>query len=78
MTVMIAAWGLGLVVGPALGGVLTDPATVPQWRHSSHPYLLPSIVCAAAGLIAVIHTAFYLPETRFTPASVWHPHVVVD
>ena len=62
---MIAAWGLGLVVGPAIGGVLTDPATVPQWRHSAYPYLLPSIVCAAAGLVATVHTAIYLPETRF-------------
>lgn len=63
MTIMITAWGLGLILGPALGGTLTDPGVVPAWRKSSYPYLLPCLVFAVCSLFSFVVAFFFYPET---------------
>ena len=63
-----AAFGLGFMIGPFLGGVLTDPYTnfggiflSPWWQ--SHPYFLP---CLVAGVLSAVSFALairQLPES---------------
>jgi hypothetical protein len=62
-------WGLGLIVGPAIGGMLSRPAIQypglfaedSLWGH--FPYLLPSIVCAFFAALAAIGVLLFVPET---------------
>lgn len=53
MGVIGAAFGLGFIVGPAVGGVLFEQA---HWA--------PGAAAAAASLLAFLMTFFLLPETR--------------
>ncbi|KAK9148951.1 hypothetical protein Scep_007708 [Stephania cephalantha] len=62
------AWGIGLIIGPALGGWLAQPAEkfpdfFPEgslfWRF---PYLLPC-VCTSIFAVIVFISCFWLPET---------------
>lgn len=63
-----AAFGLGFMIGPFIGGVLTDPASTiggpfdTDW-WASHPYFLP---CLFAGCLSAISFLFAL---RFLPES---------
>ncbi|MBT7928432.1 MFS transporter, partial [Candidatus Peregrinibacteria bacterium] len=52
------AFGLGFIVGPALGGILSDPAIV-SWFSYSTPFLLAAIITA----LNIIWVAYKLPET---------------
>lgn len=62
-------WGLGLIVGPALGGLLSRvsvqyPGSVSDdslW--AKYPYLLPCLVCASFAVIAGVWVFVCLPET---------------
>lgn len=62
-------WGLGLIVGPAIGGLLSRPAVQYPgvfsedglWGH--YPYLLPSIICSIIAFIAAIGVFVFVPET---------------
>ena len=63
-------WGLGMIVGPAVGGILSRPAIQYPTIFTSktsiwaiYPYLLPSVVCAAIAFIAFFWIYLYLPET---------------
>ena len=63
-----AAFGLGFMIGPFIGGVLSDPATVfggvfdnDFWR--SHPYLLPCMFSSLLSGISLILAIFRLPES---------------
>lgn len=53
MGVIGAAFGLGFIVGPALGGVLYD------WSHAA-----PGYAAAATSFVALVLTWFLLPETH--------------
>ena len=68
MGMLGAAFGLGFMIGPFLGGVLSDPATgiggpfdTQFW--SDYPYLLPCLFSSAMSAIALILASFMLPES---------------
>jgi DHA1 family tetracycline resistance protein-like MFS transporter len=58
MGIMMAAFSLGLVLGPALGGFL-----------SIYGYAVPAFVAAAVAMIATACTYFFLPESRHPAAE---------
>ncbi|TKY45345.1 zinc induced facilitator 1 [Spatholobus suberectus] len=63
-----AAWGIGLIIGPALGGYLAQP--VEKYPHlfpkdsfwDKFPYFLPSFIISAFAFVVGI-ACFWLPET---------------
>jgi MFS family permease len=59
-----AAIGLGFILGPALGGVLSDLShvlRVPLFQRN--PYALPCLASAALAAVNLIAAAFLLPES---------------
>lgn len=67
MGLTTGCWSLGLVIGPACGGLLASPA---QLYHSfrgtvfeTFPYLLPNLVTAFFALLASFLLFFFFPET---------------
>lgn len=70
---MGAAYGFGFIIGPVIGGVLSDPSIVP-WFSASTPFWFAAIL----SLINFFAIFIFLKETRkFTvPASLnWHKAV---
>jgi len=68
MGLLGAAFGLGFMIGPFLGGVLSNPADVIGgifdnnfWRE--YPYLLPCIFSSLLSGISLILAIFKLPES---------------
>jgi MFS family permease len=68
-----ASWGLGALIGPAIGGILYDPTTNehlsflgldPKGLFAEYPALLPCLVMAAYSLIAFCFSVMWLPETN--------------
>lgn len=63
-----AAFGLGFIIGPFLGGVLTDPAEVfggpfaTEW-WTAHPYFLPCLFAGALSFVSLILASRMLPES---------------
>lgn len=61
-------WGIGLIIGPALGGFLAQPADkYPEIFPKNSlfgrfPYLLPCL-CISVIAVVVLVTTFWLPET---------------
>ncbi|KAH9571136.1 hypothetical protein CY35_02G077200 [Sphagnum magellanicum] len=68
ISVVGTCWGLGLIIGPAMGGYLSQPALkypdlFPKGSlYDMFPYLLPS-VCTSVFAVAVLIASFQLPET---------------
>ncbi|KAL3819618.1 hypothetical protein ACJIZ3_005523 [Penstemon smallii] len=68
MSVVSTTWGLGLVIGPAVGGYLAQPAD--KFPHifskeslfGRFPYFLPCLVISVFALVASI-ISIWLPET---------------
>jgi DHA1 family tetracycline resistance protein-like MFS transporter len=63
-----AAFGLGFMIGPFIGGVLSDPANGIGAPFDSqfwidHPYLLPCVFSSALSLVSLILAVTRLPET---------------
>ena len=62
-------WGLGMIVGPAIGGLLSRPAIQypGSFTHQSiwgkFPYFLPCVVSASIAVFALISIYLFLPET---------------
>lgn len=62
------SWGIGLIIGPALGGFLAQPAEKyphifpPDSIFGRFPYFLPCLFISLFALIVTIST-FWLPET---------------
>lgn len=52
MGIMMAAFSLGFILGPALGGILSE-----------YGYAVPALVAAVVSLISTILTIFFLPES---------------
>src|SRR3989344_6045823 len=53
-----AAFGLGFILGPYLGGKLSDPSVVP-WFNATTPFLFAALLC----LFNILFIIFFLPET---------------
>ncbi|KAK1292574.1 Protein ZINC INDUCED FACILITATOR-LIKE 1 [Acorus calamus] len=68
LSLVSTAWGIGLIIGPALGGFLSQPAEKYPNLFSSgsifarFPYFLPCLVISFFALVVLI-TALWLPET---------------
>ncbi|TVU50729.1 hypothetical protein EJB05_02125 [Eragrostis curvula] len=68
LSVVSTAWGLGVIIGPAIGGYLAQP--VKQYPHLFHeksafgrfPYLLPCL-CISLFAAFVFISCAWLPET---------------
>ncbi|CAL0311024.1 unnamed protein product [Lupinus luteus] len=68
LSTVVAAWGVGLVIGPALGGYLAQPAK--KYTHlfpkdsfwDKFPYFLPCFIISAFAF-AVAIACTWLPET---------------
>lgn len=62
-------WSLGLIIGPAVGGLLANPAKlypktfVDIQLFVDFPYLLPNLITSAVAIIALLLTALFFPET---------------
>jgi len=68
MGLLGAAFGLGFMIGPFLGGVLSDPATgiggpFENQFWVDYPYLLPCLFSSAMSAIALSLAFFRLPES---------------
>ncbi|WVZ54620.1 hypothetical protein U9M48_005388 [Paspalum notatum var. saurae] len=69
ISIVSTAWGMGVIIGPALGGYLAQPAK--QYPHLFHenslfgrfPYLLPCLCISTLALIVFISCCAWLPET---------------
>ncbi|CAK9882399.1 unnamed protein product [Sphagnum jensenii] len=68
VSIIGTSWGLGLILGPALGGYLSQPALkypdifTKGSLFARFPYLLPSL-CNTVFAIGVLFISFQLPET---------------
>lgn len=68
-------FGLGLVVGPAVGGLLARPCVLYPETFScssvwgTFPYLMPAVVCASVSVVAAITIYFFVPETLAAASS---------
>ncbi|XP_062610268.1 uncharacterized protein LOC134272049 [Saccostrea cucullata] len=70
LTFIAMSWGAGIILGPAVGGILSNPAT----RYPSlfqkdgvfdhFPYLLPSLIVTCVCLVVIVVDFLILPETR--------------
>jgi MFS transporter, DHA1 family, tetracycline resistance protein len=59
-----AAIGLGFILGPALGGVLSNlSGAFPLPLFQRNPYALPCLASAALAAINLVAAAFFLPES---------------
>ncbi|KAF9913037.1 hypothetical protein EC991_005905 [Linnemannia zychae] len=64
------AWGIGMIVGPVLGGYLANPAkNFPEifgdWEFFiQYPYFLPCFVAAMGSVVGFTVGYFFLKETR--------------
>ncbi len=63
-----AAFGLGFIIGPFVGGKLADPTILP-WFNATVPFLFASLLSIVNGLLVL----FYFNETHQTPNAA---HVV--
>lgn len=66
---MGAAFGLGFIVGPYLGGRLSDPGTV-SWFNASTPFWFAALLAT----FNVLSLLYMLPETHQTP----NRHLVIQ
>ena len=62
------AWNIGVILGPVLGGILSDPAgSYPEWLgnvrfFSRYPYAPPNMLSALIVTIALSGVFFRLEE----------------
>lgn len=63
MSLVAAMWGLGNVLGPALGGLLSETGPSDSIL-GTFPYLLPNLLCAVTAFFAMFAVHHLLPETR--------------
>jgi hypothetical protein len=73
MSMVAATWGLGNLLGPAIGGLLSSydlcEGAEAEARCPRYPFLLPSVVCAVASALGLAAVAKLLPDLRPAPAG---------
>ncbi|KIW08515.1 hypothetical protein, variant 4 [Verruconis gallopava] len=63
-------WSIGTILGPMIGGILSEPALhypdvfSPQGVFARYPFLLPNLVCAGFLAFSVAFAFFFLVETH--------------
>jgi MFS family permease len=63
-------WSIGTIVGPALGGFYSEPASTwpeifsPDGLFGRRPYLLPNLICAVLQLFSILAAFLWLVETH--------------
>lgn len=68
LSIVSTAWGIGLIVGPALGGYLALPAEKfrnifsPDSLFGRFPYFLPCL-CTSLFAVVVLASCIWMPET---------------
>jgi predicted MFS family arabinose efflux permease len=62
MMFLTAAWSLGMVFGPAIGGLLQGPETLGAFS-AAFPFALPMVVVTVMGSIILVFAIAALPET---------------
>ncbi|KAF5185882.1 Zinc induced facilitator-like, partial [Thalictrum thalictroides] len=68
LSLVSTAWGIGLIVGPAVGGFLAQPAEKypdiisKESLLGRFPYLLPCLCISMVGVVVCV-ACFWLPET---------------
>ncbi|KJE90743.1 hypothetical protein CAOG_02001 [Capsaspora owczarzaki ATCC 30864] len=76
MSIISIAWSGGMVMGPAIGGLLTHPAekwpelVSPDSILAKYPAFLPCIVSSIISTVGLIAVAIFLPETLKRKAKV--------
>ncbi|GLJ36527.1 hypothetical protein SUGI_0733970 [Cryptomeria japonica] len=74
LSIVTTTWGIGLIIGPAIGGFLAQPVQkypsifLPDSVWGRFPYLLPCVVISFFA-VPVLVLSFLLPETLHK-----HPH----
>lgn len=69
-SIMPFVWGLGSIIGPAMGGALampseSHPALFPRGSlFDIYPFLLPNLVCVIILLFGILNGLFFLEETH--------------
>lgn len=69
-SIMPFVWSIGTIVGPAIGGMLANPAKsypdiFPEdGLFGRFPWLLPNVVCSFIMLVSIISGYFFLEETH--------------
>ena len=54
-----AAYGIGFIIGPVIGGILSDPTLV-SWFTASTPFWVAALLSFLAGVLIYV----FMPETR--------------
>ena len=81
MGMLTGTWGLGLIFGPAVGGLLSRPTTAYPGVFNEdnlgtylyrllciYPYIIPNVVTAIVSLVALVLFQFHFTETlEFKP-----------
>ena len=63
-------WAIGTIIGPAIGGILVNPAASYPDHFSKDglfgrfPYLLPNLVCASFMVVSIVSAYLWLRETH--------------
>ena len=71
MGLTTGCWSLGLIFGPAVGGLLANPVQLyPETFGKSvlfknYPYLLPNMITSFFALLGGCLVSYYFPETLF-------------
>ncbi|CAA0835681.1 Protein ZINC INDUCED FACILITATOR-LIKE 1 [Striga hermonthica] len=74
LSAVSTAWGTGLIIGPALGGFLAQPAEkfpgifAQESLFGRFPYLLPCLVISLFAAIVTV-VCYWIPETLHTHTS---------
>ena len=68
MSAIAGTWGVGMIIGTALGGLLAEPAkrfsfVSPEGLLGRFPFALPNIVGSLICAIAIVFVTRFLPET---------------
>ncbi|XP_062597374.1 uncharacterized protein LOC134258806 [Saccostrea cucullata] len=70
LSIVAMSWGAGIILGPAVGGILSNPASrYPSMFQKDgvfdqFPYLLPSLIVACVCFVVILVDFLVLPETR--------------
>jgi Major Facilitator Superfamily len=69
-SIMPFVWSIGTIVGPAISGLLANPAKAYPDVFSKHgffghfPWALPNLICASLMLLSIFAGYFFLEETH--------------